>query len=83
MLFSRYNLLKNHGEFVHLNMLKWALKFVPELGKKTVTDDETVKSMDIGKGGIDIDTVNDETHVETVKHIPFSSVELLELEFIK
>ena len=75
MLFSRYNLLKNHGEFVHLNMLKWALKFVPELGKKTVTDDETVKSMDIGKGGIDIDTVNDETHVETVKHIPFSSVE--------
>lgn len=75
MLFSRYNLLKNHGEFVHLNMLKWALKFVPELGKKTVSDDETVKSMDIGKGGIDIDTVNDETHVETVKHIPFSSVE--------
>ena len=75
MLFSRYNLLKNHGEFVHLNMLKWALKFVPELGKNTVSDDETVKSMDIGKGGIDIDTVNDETHVETVKHIPFSSVE--------
>ena len=75
MLFSRYNLFKNHGEFVHLNMLKWALKFVPELGKKTVSDDETVKSMDIGKGGIDIDTVNDETHVETVKHIPFSSVE--------
>lgn len=75
MLFSRYNLLKNHGEFVHLNMLKWALKFVPELGKKTVSDDETVNSMDIGKGGIDIDTVNDETHVETVKHIPFSSVE--------
>lgn len=76
MLFSRYNLLKNHGEFVHLNMLKWALKFVPELGKKTVSDDETVKSMDIGKGGIDIDTVNDETHIESVKHIPFSNVQV-------
>lgn len=76
MLFTRYNLFKNHGEFVHLNMLKWALKFVPELGKKTVTDTETVKSVDIDKGGIDINTVDDDTQIEHTKHIPFSNVQV-------
>ena len=76
MLFNRYNLFKNHGEFVHLNMLKWALKFVPELGKKTVTDDETVKSIDIGPGGVAINTVNSTNQQETEKHVPFTDVQL-------
>lgn len=76
MLFNRYNLFKNHGEFVHLNMLKWAHKFVPELGKKTVSDDETVKSIDIGVGGVGISTVNDTSHLETEKHVPFTDVQL-------
>lgn len=76
MLFNRYNLFKNHGEFVHLNMLKWALKYVPELGKKTVSDDETVKSIDIGVGGVDISTVNDTSKQETEKHVPYTDVQL-------
>ena len=76
MLFNRYNLFKNHGEFVHLNMLKWALKFVPELGKKTISDDETVKSIDIGVGGVDVKTVNDTSKQETEKHVPYTDVQL-------
>lgn len=76
MLFNRYNLFKNHGEFVHLNMLKWALKFVPELGKKTVSDDETVKSIDIGVGGVDVKTVNDTSNQETEKHVPYTDVQV-------
>lgn len=76
MLFNRYNLFKNHGEFVHLNMLKWALKFVPELGKKTVSDDETVKSIEIGVGGVDVKTVNDTSKQETEKHVPYTDVQL-------
>lgn len=76
MLFNRYNLFKNHGEFVHLNMLKWALKFVPELGKKTVSDDETVKSIDIGAGGVDVKTVNDTSNQETEKHVPYTDVQV-------
>lgn len=76
MLFNRYNLFKNHGEFVHLNMLKWALKFVPELGKKTVSDDETVKSIDIGVGGVDVKTVNDTSNQETEKHLPYADVQV-------
>lgn len=75
MLFNRYNLFKNHGEFVHLNMLKWALKLVPELGKKTVSDDETVKSIDIGHGGVSISTVNDTSLQETEKHVPYTDVQ--------
>lgn len=76
MLFNRYNLFKNHGEFVHLNLLKWALKFVPELGKKTVSDDETVKSIDIGIGGVDVKTVNDTSNQETEKHVPYTDVQV-------
>lgn len=76
MLFNRYNLFKNHGEFVHLNMLKCALKFVPELGKKTVSDDETVKSIDIGVGGVDVKTVNDTSNQETEKHVPYTDVQV-------
>lgn len=75
MLFNRYNLFKNHGEFVHLNMLKWALKFVPELGKKTVSNDETVKSIDIGHGGVAISTVNDTSKKEIEKHVPYTDVQ--------
>lgn len=76
MLFNRYNLFKNHGEFVHLNMLKWALKFVPELGKKTVSEDETVISINIGVGGVAINTVNDTSKQETEKHVPYTDVQL-------
>lgn len=76
MLFTRYNLFKNHGDFVHLNMLKWALKYVPEFGKKTVPDDETVKSMEIGTGGVDINTVKDGTGEEKSKHVPYTDVQL-------
>lgn len=76
MLFTRYNLFKNHGDFVHLNMLKWAMKYVPELGKSTVPDDETVKSMEIGTGGVDINTVKDGTGEEKSKHVPYTDVQL-------
>ena len=76
MLFTRYNLFKNHGEFVHLNMLKWALKYVPELGKSTVPDDETVKSMEIGTGGVDINTVKDATGEEKSKHVPYTDFQV-------
>lgn len=76
MLFTRYNLFKNHGDFVHLNMLKWALKYVPELGKKTVPDDETVKSMEIGTGGVDISTVKDATGEVKSKHVPYTDVQV-------
>lgn len=76
MLFTRYNLFKNHGDFVHLNMLKWALKYVPEFGKKTVPDDETVKSMDIGTGGVDINTVKDVTGEEKSKHVPYTDFQV-------
>lgn len=72
MLFTRYNLFKNHGDFVHLNMLKWALKYVPEFGKNTVPDNETVKSMEIGTGGVDISTVKDVTGEEKSKHVPYT-----------
>lgn len=76
MLFTRYNLFKNHGDFVHLNMLKWAMKYVPEFGKKTVPDDETVKSMEIGTGGVDINTVKDATGEEKSKHVPYTDFEV-------
>lgn len=76
MLFTRYNLFKNHGDFVHLNMLKWAMKYVPEFGKKTVPDDETVKSMEIGTGGVDINTVKDGTGEEKSKHVPYTDVQI-------
>lgn len=74
MLFSKYNLTKNHGEFVHLNMLKWALRHVPELGNKTVNDDEIVKSMDVGKGGVDVTTVKD--NVTNNRHVPYTDVQV-------
>lgn len=74
MLFSKYNLTKNHGEFVHLNMLKWALRHVPELGDKTVNDDEIVKSMDVGKGGVDVTTVKD--NVTNNRHVPYTDVQV-------
>lgn len=76
MLFTRYNLFKNHGDFVHLNMLKWALKYVPEFGKSTVPDDETVKSMEIGTGGVDINTVKDATGEEKSKHVPYTDFQI-------
>lgn len=76
MLFTRYNLFKNHGDFVHLNMLKWALKYVPELGRNTVPDNETVKSMEIGTGGIDINTVKDTTREEKSKHVPYTDTQV-------
>ena len=78
MLFNRYNLYKNHGEFVHLNMLKWALKYVPELGEKTVPRDETVKSIDIGTGGVDIATTKDATDEEKSKHVPYTDFQVNE-----
>lgn len=74
MLFSKYNLTKNHGEFVHLNMLKWALRHVPELGDKTVNDDEIVKSMDVGRGGVDVTTVKD--NVTNNRHVPYTDVQV-------
>ena len=76
MLFNRYDLYKNHGEFVHLNMLKWALKYVPELGEKTVPRDETVKSMEIGTGGVDITTSKDSTGEEKSKHVPYTDLQV-------
>lgn len=76
MLFTRYNLFKNHGDFVHLNMLKWAMKYVPELGKSTVPDDETVNLIEIGTGGIDINTHKDGTGEEKSKHVPYTDVQV-------
>ena len=76
MLFTRYNLFKNHGDFVHLNMLKWALKYVPEFGKNTVPDDETVKSMEISVGGVDINTAKDVTGEEKSKHVPYTDFQV-------
>lgn len=76
MLFTRYNLFKNHGDFVHLNMLKWALKHVPELGKNTVPNDETVNFVEIGTGGIDINTHKDGTDEEKSKHVPYTDVQV-------
>ena len=76
MLFNRYSLYKNHGDFVHLNMLKWALKYVPEFGKKTVPDDETVKSMEIGPGGADITTTKDDTGEEKTRHVPYTDFQV-------
>lgn len=78
MLFTRYNLFKNHGDFVHLNMLKWAMKHVPELGKSTVPDDETVNLIEIGTGGIDINTHKDGTDEEKSKHVPYTDVQVNE-----
>lgn len=76
MLFSRYNLYKNHGDFVHLNMLKWALKYVPEFGKKTVQDTETANTIEIGTGGVDITTINDTTEEEKSKHVPYTDLQV-------
>lgn len=76
MLFTRYNLFKNHGDFVHLNMLKWAMKYVPELGPSTVQNDETVNLIEIGTGGIDINTHKDGTGEEKSKHVPYTDVQV-------
>lgn len=76
MLFNKYNLVKNHGEFVHLNMLKWALKQVPEVGSKTVPASETVENVEIGTGGVDIKSTVDATGEIKSRHVPYTDVQL-------
>lgn len=76
MLFKKYELMKNHGEFVHLNMLKWALKQVPEIGPTTVPASESVDSIEIGTGGVDIKSTVDATGEEKTKHIPYTDVQV-------
>lgn len=76
MLFNKYNLVKNHGEFVHLNMLKWALKQVPEVGSKTVPTSETVENVEIGTGGVDIKSTVDATGEIKSRHVPYTDVQM-------
>lgn len=76
MLFSKYNLSKNHGDFVHLNMLKWALKHVPEIGNKTVPASETVDNVEIGTGGVDIKFTEDATGKTNSRHVPYTDFQV-------